>query len=199
MIETDIELLKGIANQLRIHSITSTTAAGSGHPTSCCSAADIVATLFFGHMRYDAKNPHYLQQRPVHFVEGPRRAVALRRVGGNGLVSRGRVAEAAQIHLRPRRPSDAAAAVRGRGDRLARPGLERRRGHGARRAARQTGLQHLRPARRRRNRRRLGLGGREHRGHLQAEQSHRHRGRQPPRPEPGHGVRPRHRRLCQTV
>jgi transketolase len=59
MIETDIELLKGIANQLRIHSIQATTAAGSGHPTSCCSAADLVATLFFGQMRYDAKNPHY--------------------------------------------------------------------------------------------------------------------------------------------
>src|ERR1700690_2020831 len=59
MIDTDIELLKGIANQLRIHSVTSTTAAGSGHPTSCCSAADVAATLFFGHMRYDAKNPHY--------------------------------------------------------------------------------------------------------------------------------------------
>jgi transketolase len=59
MIDTDTELLKGIANQLRIHSITSTTAAGSGHPTSCCSAADVVAALFFGHMRYDAKNPHY--------------------------------------------------------------------------------------------------------------------------------------------
>src|SRR5450432_1017388 len=59
MIDTDIELLKGIANQLRIHSIEATTAAGSGHPTSCCSAADIVATLFFGQMRYDAKNPHY--------------------------------------------------------------------------------------------------------------------------------------------
>jgi transketolase len=59
MIDTDIELLKGIANQLRIHSITSTTAAGSGHPTSCCSAADVMAALFFGHMRYDAKNPHY--------------------------------------------------------------------------------------------------------------------------------------------
>src|SRR5258708_39605705 len=59
MIETDIELLKGIANQLRIHSITATTAAGSGHPTSCCSAADLVAVLFFGQMRYDAKNPHF--------------------------------------------------------------------------------------------------------------------------------------------
>ena len=59
MIETDIELLKGIANQLRIHSIEATTAAGSGHPTSCCSAADIVSALFFGHMKYDAKNPHF--------------------------------------------------------------------------------------------------------------------------------------------
>ena len=59
MIETDIELLKGIANQLRIHSIEATTAAGSGHPTSCLSAADVVAALFFGHMKYDAKNPHF--------------------------------------------------------------------------------------------------------------------------------------------
>jgi transketolase len=59
MNDIDIESLKGIANQLRIHSITATTAAGSGHPTSCCSAADVVAALFFGHMRYDPKNPHY--------------------------------------------------------------------------------------------------------------------------------------------
>jgi transketolase len=59
MIEIDIELLKGIANQLRIHSINATTAAGSGHPTSCLSAADIAAALFFGHMKYDPKNPHY--------------------------------------------------------------------------------------------------------------------------------------------
>ena len=59
MIDTDIELLKGIANQLRIHSINATTAAGSGHPTSCCSAADVVAALFFGHLRYDAKTPRY--------------------------------------------------------------------------------------------------------------------------------------------
>src|SRR6478672_12731328 len=59
MNDIDIEALKGIANQLRIHSINATTAAGSGHPTSCCSAADVVAALFFGQMRYDAKNPHY--------------------------------------------------------------------------------------------------------------------------------------------
>jgi transketolase len=53
------ENLTGIANQLRIDSINATTAAGSGHPTSCCSAADVVAALFFGHMRFDPKNPRY--------------------------------------------------------------------------------------------------------------------------------------------
>src|SRR6478752_938153 len=59
MNDIDIEALKGIANQLRIHSINATTAAGSGHPTSCCSAADVVAALFFGHMRYNPKDPHF--------------------------------------------------------------------------------------------------------------------------------------------
>lgn len=59
MNDISVETLSGIANQLRIHSIAATTAAGSGHPTSCCSAADLVAALFFGHMRYDAKNPHH--------------------------------------------------------------------------------------------------------------------------------------------
>src|ERR1041384_4869067 len=59
MNDIDTETLKGIANQLRILSIEATTAAGSGHPTSCCSAADLVAALFFGHMRYDPKNLHF--------------------------------------------------------------------------------------------------------------------------------------------
>lgn len=44
------------ATNLRIHSILSTSEAGSGHPTTCLSAADIVATLFFHEMRYDTKN-----------------------------------------------------------------------------------------------------------------------------------------------
>jgi transketolase len=59
MNDINIEKLQGIANTLRIHSIEATTAAGSGHPSSCCSAADVVAALFFGHMKYDPKNPHY--------------------------------------------------------------------------------------------------------------------------------------------
>ena len=49
--------LHNIATELRIDSIRSTTAAGSGHPTTCMSAAEIVATLFFAEMRYDPADP----------------------------------------------------------------------------------------------------------------------------------------------
>jgi len=49
--------LVNIATRLRIDSIRATSAAGSGHPTSCCSAADLVAALFFAEMRFDAKDP----------------------------------------------------------------------------------------------------------------------------------------------
>src|SRR5271170_3209490 len=41
------------AYNLRKRSIIQTTHAGSGHPTSCLSAADIVAALFFYGMHYD--------------------------------------------------------------------------------------------------------------------------------------------------
>jgi transketolase len=49
--------LQNAATHLRIESVRSTSTAGSGHPSSCCSAADIVAALFFSIMRYDPKNP----------------------------------------------------------------------------------------------------------------------------------------------
>ena len=52
-----IPALKNIGTRLRIDSLTSTSESGSGHPTSCCSAADIVAALFFAEMRFDPKDP----------------------------------------------------------------------------------------------------------------------------------------------
>ncbi len=47
--------LSNIAETLRIHSIRMTTAAGSGHPTSCLSAAEIMSVLFFRQMKYDPR------------------------------------------------------------------------------------------------------------------------------------------------
>src|SRR6476620_9073352 len=52
-----VPALKNIATRLRIDSVRATSEAGSGHPTSCCSMADIMAALFFAEMRFDPKEP----------------------------------------------------------------------------------------------------------------------------------------------
>ncbi len=57
----DIAHLQRKAYALRKLSLMATTEAGSGHPTSCLSAADIVAALFFYGMKFDPVdfgNPH---------------------------------------------------------------------------------------------------------------------------------------------
>lgn len=53
----DIEQLRAIAGRLRRDSLITTTEAGSGHPTTCMSAADVVAALFFRYLRFDLENP----------------------------------------------------------------------------------------------------------------------------------------------
>ncbi|MCX8170656.1 MAG: transketolase [Candidatus Bathyarchaeota archaeon] len=53
-------LLKITADILRLHSLRSTTKAGSGHPTSCLSSAEIMATLFFNVINVDPKHIDYL-------------------------------------------------------------------------------------------------------------------------------------------
>jgi transketolase len=51
--------LHNIATQLRIDSVRATSEAGSGHPTSCMSAAEIMAALFFHELRFDPKDPQH--------------------------------------------------------------------------------------------------------------------------------------------
>ncbi|KAG7279853.1 hypothetical protein CRUP_016180 [Coryphaenoides rupestris] len=55
--EKTLQGLKDVANKLRIHSINATCASNSGHPTSCCSAAELMSVLFFHSMRYKADDP----------------------------------------------------------------------------------------------------------------------------------------------
>ncbi len=49
----DTSALAKMAQKLRRHSLAMTTEAGSGHPTTCMSCAEIVAVLFFDEMRFD--------------------------------------------------------------------------------------------------------------------------------------------------
>ncbi|MGE0359227.1 MAG: transketolase [Vicinamibacterales bacterium] len=54
-----VPALKNLATRLRIESIRATSEAGTGHPTTCMSAADLVAALFFAEMRYDPAQPQH--------------------------------------------------------------------------------------------------------------------------------------------
>lgn len=54
---TDTTALQDLAAQLRVDSIRASTSAGSGHPTSSLSAADLLAVLMSRHLRYDWEEP----------------------------------------------------------------------------------------------------------------------------------------------
>lgn len=58
------------AKLLRRLSLTSTTAAGSGHPTSCLSAADIMTVLFDRYFAYDLGNPRNPTNDRLLFSKG---------------------------------------------------------------------------------------------------------------------------------
>lgn len=59
-----------LAAQLRIDSIRCTTAAGSGHPTSAMSAADLMSVLLTDHLRYDFDNPENPNNDSLIFSKG---------------------------------------------------------------------------------------------------------------------------------
>jgi transketolase len=55
---TGTDLWAEVAQQLRVDSIRASTAAGSGHPTSSMSAADLMAVLLAKYLTYDFNQPH---------------------------------------------------------------------------------------------------------------------------------------------
>jgi transketolase len=54
---TDLEFARQLGQQLRVDSIRCSTAAGSGHPTSSMSAADLIAVLVARYLQYDWARP----------------------------------------------------------------------------------------------------------------------------------------------
>src|SRR3954471_4732990 len=53
----DADFRRELGQQLRVDSVRTSAAAGSGHPTSSMSAADLMAVLIDGHLRLDYENP----------------------------------------------------------------------------------------------------------------------------------------------
>ena len=65
-----LDLYRDLARQLRADSIRCSTAAGSGHPTSSLSAADLMAVLLAGHLRYDWTAPKAAANDHLIFSKG---------------------------------------------------------------------------------------------------------------------------------
>jgi transketolase len=59
-----------LAAQLRVDSVRSSTSAGSGHPTSSMSAADLLAVLITRHLHYDWDEPHLPVNDHLIFSKG---------------------------------------------------------------------------------------------------------------------------------
>ncbi len=67
---TQLDTVAELAAQLRVDSIRSSTSAGSGHPTSSMSAADLIAALAARHLRYDWDEPHAAANDHLVFSKG---------------------------------------------------------------------------------------------------------------------------------
>lgn len=67
---TGLDTVAELAAQLRVDSIRSSTNAGSGHPTSSMSAADLLAVLVSRHLRYDWDRPDLDSNDHLIFSKG---------------------------------------------------------------------------------------------------------------------------------
>jgi transketolase len=59
-----------LGQQLRVDAVRASAAAGSGHPTSSMSAADLMAVLLEGHLRYDFQHPDHPMNDRLIFSKG---------------------------------------------------------------------------------------------------------------------------------
>lgn len=66
----DQDLCRELAQQLRVDSIRCSSAAGSGHPTSSMSAAELMAVLLTDHLSYDFTQPHNPANDHLIFSKG---------------------------------------------------------------------------------------------------------------------------------
>jgi transketolase len=68
--KSQVQQWTNLAQQLRVDSIRATTAAGSGHPTSSMSAADLMSVLLISYLRYDFDDPRNPNNDHLIFSKG---------------------------------------------------------------------------------------------------------------------------------
>ena len=125
-------LLQYRAEMLRIHSLNMTSAAASGHPTTCMSAAEIMSVLFFDEMRYDPRNPDALANDEFVLSKGHAAPVLYAAYAEAGTIPVAELQELRNFDRPPRgAPHSRARAGGARRYRLAWSGARGRHRHGA--------------------------------------------------------------------
>ena len=130
----DVNAIKEKAKRLSIYSMMATTAAGSGHPTSCMSAAELVAGVFFYAMKFDPRNANSNENDRFVLSKGHAAPLLYAALAEAGVFPLSRLYDAQAVHERARGPPDPADPWRGRRDRVVGPGTFGRLGLGYRRA-----------------------------------------------------------------
>ena len=82
-----LESLHVLARRIRRYSILSTTKAGSGHPSSSISAAELITALFFTALRYDFSDPKRLDNDRFVLSKGHAAPVLYAAWAAAGLIS----------------------------------------------------------------------------------------------------------------
>ena len=179
-----LEDMGELAQQLRVDSIRCSTAAGSGHPTSSMSAADVMAVLLARYFRYDWEQPDNPANDHLIFSKGHASPLLYSMFKAAGVVSDDELMNTVPaVRLTAGGPPDPGAAVGRRRHRIARPGTARRgRGGPGRPVSRRAAVPGVGAVRRQRDGRRLDVGGVRQGGLLPAGQPDRDRRREPPRP-----------------
>jgi transketolase len=70
LIEERTSDIAELGQQLRVDAVRASARAGSGHPTSSMSAADLMAGLLAGHLHYDFEHPHLPGNDRLVFSKG---------------------------------------------------------------------------------------------------------------------------------
>ena len=99
----DADFRRELGQQLRVDSVRSSAAAGSGHPTSSMSAADLMAVLHRRPPPARLRQPGQPGQRPPDLLQGPRLAAVLRGAEGGRRDRRRGAADVPQARLAARR------------------------------------------------------------------------------------------------
>ena len=124
-----------LGQQLRVDSVRSSSAAGSGHPTSSMSAADLMAVLMSKYLHYDFGTPDDPRNDHLIFSKGHASPLLYAMFKAAGAIGDDEMLTFRRFGIADRGPSDAGPAVGRRRHRLARPGpADQRRGRAGRRS-----------------------------------------------------------------